>query len=109
MIGAKLQTAFRKNSKGARGEIALFRAFISASTVENRLNPPKAARGNRQQTAKCCHPDVSTNLRTIHIVYKYWRDILVGGGLCGRRFGDIEPTDSRLLEQGGSTPPSPTQ
>ncbi len=30
MIGTKLQTAFRKNSKGARGEIALFRAFIRA-------------------------------------------------------------------------------
>lgn len=30
MIGAKLQAEFQKKSKGARGEVALFRAFISA-------------------------------------------------------------------------------
>lgn len=52
---------------------------------------------------------MSKNSKAIYVVYKYWRDIIVGGGLCGRRFGDIEPTDSRLLDQGGSTPPSPTQ
>jgi hypothetical protein len=49
MIGSKLQRAFRKESKGARGEIQLFRAFIRAF---NALGPDalsKEYHGNRYQ------------------------------------------------------------
>lgn len=47
MIGAKLQTAFRKNSKGLRGEIALFRAFISAFDVLGKEALAKEHHGSR--------------------------------------------------------------
>lgn len=49
MIGAKLQTAFRKNSKGARGEIALFRAFISAFDALGGEALAKEYHGSRYQ------------------------------------------------------------
>lgn len=49
MIGTKLKTEFQKKSKGARGEVALFRAFISAFDSLGSEALAKEYHGNRYQ------------------------------------------------------------